>query len=456
MIVHANVAMKALNEQFRVFFFNNLPLDVMDSSRFRLLQLGLVACLVVFIVMPCHAQDAYGCAPLTLAEFLRQATVYYPALRAARVEASAATEDVTAVSRQRWPALTVTTESNTGNLRTYPTQAVQVQQTLWDFGRLTSRIAEAEAVADISLLNVYLQQQDLSLQIIAAWQNMQGGRERIKVAEHALERLEGYQAQMQRRVDAQASPRIDLELVNARLLQTEVELATAKTSLQVATKRLEQLTGFDRLDKRIADAEPMCDLMQTASFTNAVNAANWFDIASEAPSVAKIRVQVRQAQHKFDGKVAETWPQLYARVFKPMNSIPGTQDVSPTYFIGLSYTPGAGLSTLAEARALGTRIAGAQLSVESALLEMQQTLQSDGEEYINARLRIQALAKAVAGSELVLASYKRQFEAGKKTWLDLLNAVRELSQNQYSLADAQASMTGAMHRLQLRMNLQPQ
>lgn len=87
---------------------------------------------------------------------------------------------------------------------------------------------------------------------------------------------------------------------------------------------------------------------------------------------------------------------------------------------------------------------------------MQQTLHSDREEYINARLRIASLAKAVDGSELVLASYKRQFEAGKKTWLDLLNAVRELAQNQYGLADAQAAMLGAMSRLQLRMGEQLQ
>jgi len=88
-----------------------------------------------------------------------------------------------------------------------------------------------------------------------------------------------------------------------------------------------------------------------------------------------------------------------------------------TAFVGLSYTPGAGLSTLAEAQALSTRINGAEFSIESALLEMKQTLNADSEEYTNARSRIAALEKAVDGSELVLASYKRQFEAGKKLGL---------------------------------------
>jgi adhesin transport system outer membrane protein len=83
-------------------------------------------------------------------------------------------------------------------------------------------------------------------------------------------------------------------------------------------------------------------------------------------------------------------------------------------------------------------------------------LLSDQEEWSNTRKRIAALEKSVQGSDLVLASYQRQFQAGRKTWQDLLNAVRELAQNQYALVDAQATMMGAMYRLQVRMGQEPQ
>ena len=428
-------------------------LQVIARRRPLLQALCTVGCASVmsfFVLLSASAQTD-AASPLTLYEVLDNASYFYPSLRAARFEARAATEDTNAVRLQRWPTATVTTESQTGNLRSYPTRVVQVQQTVWDFGRLSARISEAEATADVSLLNVYLQQQDLFLQIISAWQNMQAGRERVKFAEGTLDRLKAYQAQMRRRVDAEVSPRIDLELVDARLLQTEVELTTAKTSLQVAITRLEQLSGLEQLQLRVNSASPMPGLKETLPFAKTVNVTDWLYIASQGPMVAKARAQLRQAQNKLEGKKAESWPQLYVRTYKPLSTIPSSTDTSITAFVGLSYTPGAGLSTFAEAKALGTRLSGAQLSVESALLEMQQTLQSDREEYINSRLRIAALEKSVEGSELVLASYKRQFEAGKKTWLDLLNAVRELAQNQYNLADAQATMLGSMSRLQLRM-----
>ena len=398
-----------------------------------------------------HAQSAEVAAPLTLGELLSHASQFYPALRAARFEAQAASEDTLSVRRQRWPTLSLTSETQTGNLRSYPTNVMQVQQTLWDFGHTSARIAEAEAASDVSALNVYVQQQELFLQIITAWQNVQAAREKVNVANSTLSRLASYQAQMRRRVEAEVSPRIDLELVDARLLQTQVELITAQTSLQLAVTRLEQLSGLSGLQQRMGDRAALPDLRDTEAFTRSMDMADWHQLAQQGPAVARARAQLRQAQNKLDGKRAEAWPQLYVRTYKPLSAIPSSQDTSTTAFLGLSYTPGAGLSTWAEAQALGTRIASAELSVDAAVLELYQVLLSDREEYLNARHRIRALEKAVEGSELVLASYKRQFEASKKTWLDLLNAVRELAQNQYSQADAQATMEAAMNRLQLRM-----
>lgn len=393
---------------------------------------------------------------LTLTEILDNASAFYPSLRAARFEARAAGEDITALRRQRLPTLSVTSETNSGNVRSYPTNAVQVQQTLWDFGRISARVAEAEAAADVGLLNVYLQQQDLFLQIIAAWQNMLNARERLRVADSTLERLRAYQAQMRRRVAAEASPRIDLELVDARLLQTEVEFTLAKTSLQVAVTRLEQLSGLERLSTRTDSAAALPDLRRSQAFLDEILKTDWLYIANLSPSVAKARALVRQAQSRLDSKQAEAKPQLYVRSYKPMSVTPVSTDTSLTTFIGLSYTPGAGLATIAEAQAMATRISSAEQTVESALLEMQQALQSDREEFVNARSRIQALEKSVEGSALVLDSYKRQFEAGRKSWLDLLNAVRELAQNQYAQADTQAQLVGAMQRLKLRMGLSPE
>jgi adhesin transport system outer membrane protein len=83
--------------------------------------------------------------------------------------------------------------------------------------------------------------------------------------------------------------------------------------------------------------------------------------------------------------------------------------------------------------------------------EAQESLQNDREEFINAHAQVAALEKSVAGSDAVLASFERQFQANRKTWLDLLNQVREVAQNEYALTDAQASLVGSRLRIELNM-----
>ena len=398
---------------------------------------------------------AASAQPLTLNALFEAASATYPSLQAARLEARATSEDVSATERIRWPTISATVESFSGNSRSFPSRAVQVDQTVWDFGRNSAKISESKALADIGLLKVYLQQQDIFVQMVVAWQSMISAHERVKVAELTVQRLKSYQAQMQRRVDAEASPRIDLELADARLLQTEVELTTAKTSLQVALTRLEQYSGEQGLFHRLNSLQYPIALSDSQDFNKNMFHIDWVKVASEHPVAAKARIDVIQIKRRLDAKDAEAYPQLFVRVYKPIGAIPTSSDTSTTAFLGMRYTPGAGFATYAEAKAIATRIDSAEQTVGAVVREMQQTLQNDREEFLNARSRIAALEKSVGSSELVLESYQRQFQAGRKQWQDLLNQVRELAQNQYGLADARASLVGAMHRLQVRMGQDP-
>ena len=47
----------------------------------------------------------------------------------------------------------------------------------------------------------------------------------------------------------------------------------------------------------------------------------------------------------------------------------------------------------------------------------------------------------------VSESYARQYTAGRKTWLDVLNAVREATQAELALVDATSQMQAAVLRL---------
>ena len=390
--------------------------------------------------------------PLTVDELYAAANMHHPLLIGARLEAQAGKIDVAAIERQRWPTLSAVVESNTGSTTSLPSHSLRLQQIVWDSGLVSSRITEAENQAAMSTVRVQLQQRQLFLQLTNAWQSLLAANARVQVAQKTLARLNGFKVQMQRRVDAEASSRIDLVFANSRELQTQVELDAAQRNLKVAAIKLEQLTGEVNLRQRLQTLQPFPTLDMATPFLNQLQQMDWTDIAARAPSVVIAKSDVTSAQNRLRTKEAEKWPQLYVRVDKPVgNNYPGA-NTSTVTFAGLSYSPGAGFANLVEAEALAKRINKADQGVDAALLDAQESLQNDREEFLNAYAQIAALQKSVEGSDTVLASFERQFQANRKTWLDLLNQVRELAQNEYALVDAQASLVGSRLRLEINMD----
>ena len=390
--------------------------------------------------------------PLTVSALYAAANQTHPLLVAARLEAQAGQIDVSAVERQRWPTLSAVVESNTGNTTSLPSHSLRVQQTIWDGGLISSRVTEAENQVAISNLKVQQQQRQLFLQVTNAWQAMLAAHARIQVAQKTLDRLNGFKVQMQRRVDAEASSRIDLVFANSRQLQTQVELDAAQRNLKVALLKLEQLSGEVNLRQRLPGVAPFPALQSAQPFLNQLQQTDWVDIATRAPAVQIARSDVISAHNRLRTKEAERWPQLYVRVDKPVGNNYINANNSTVAFAGLSYTPGAGFANVVEAEALAKRIAKSDQGVDVAMKDAQETLQNDREEFLNAYAQISALEKSVAGSDMVLASFERQFQASRKTWLDLLNQVRELAQNEYALVDAQASLVGSRLRLEINMD----
>lgn len=409
----------------------------------------LACALLPLLTQLAAAQDTLG-----LRELLGMTSATHPILRTSRLESQAAAQDVDVAKQQRWPTISAQIESETGTLYDAPSRAITVEQSLWDGGRANLRIDAARAMEAVSITRVQMQRYELWIQLATAWQNLLSSRGRISVAENTIKRLESYGAQMERRVQAEASPRIELELVRARILQTRVELTHAMASQRVALAKLEQLSGADRLSQRTVGAA-LPDTVSLASMAQALEAADLYPVAVDQPSVTLARQEADIARVRLKYKDAEKWPELYFRLRQPVGSSSRSADTKTSAFLGVRFSSGAGFSQLTEAQALATRAEGAEQVVESAIRDALNVLQNEREEFLSASGRLAALEDAVEGAALVLESYSRQFQGGRKTWLDVLNAARELAQNQYATVDAQSSMAGALYRLQIRMGKDP-
>lgn len=389
-----------------------------------------------------------GAQAVTLPELLQAATANHPTVQSARQSVNAATEDVEAVRRQYWPTLSATVEQGRLTSIEGPTRLLRADQVLWDFGRIKANVAASEHTVDATSAALSGQQQTIGLQVIEAWRTLQASHGRLQISEEMLRRLQLHESMMLRRVAGELSTQVDLDLVRSRILQGRVEVTQARTSIKVAITRLQNLTGLPDLGGALAVPPPLPSRAEIdARFKLLLDLTDWDDAASRQPAVVKAQEEFRAGKERINAKSAEAFPQIYARLDQ---GVSGRRETA-AYF-GIRYSPGAGFSTAVEASALAARALALELSVQAARIDARQTLDVDRDDLRDNGVRAQSLDAAVQGAQRVFESYERQFTAGRKSWIDLMNAVREVAQNAYSLVDAHTAQAAALYRLQLRTN----
>jgi adhesin transport system outer membrane protein len=110
---------------------------------------------------------------------------------------------------------------------------------------------------------------------------------------------------------------------------------------------------------------------------------------------------------------------------------------------------GAGLSALSGVEAAIAKRDAVRQQREVALRDLRERVAMDWDEMVAASKRLENATLASRSSKEVYESYTRPYTAGRKTWLDVLNTVRESTQSEVAVADASAQAVGASLRLRL-------
>ena len=84
-----------------------------------------------------------------------------------------------------------------------------------------------------------------------------------------------------------------------------------------------------------------------------------------------------------------------------------------------------------------------------------ENIQTQYQQFISARDQELSLTAAVAGAQIVLNSYRRQFIAGRKSWLEVLNSLRDQAQYEQQLRHVQTQMVANFYKLQVDFALMP-
>jgi adhesin transport system outer membrane protein len=318
----------------------------------------------------------------------------------------------------------------------------RLQQPLWTAGRLTAGVGRAEAASAVAMAQMEETRLQLALRTIQAWGEWRAGHQKLIAQRESLQTHQRLVALIQRRVEGGVSAVADEVMAQGRLEQTQSELALAQAQQVSALARLEQLTGqriegaqLEGLDiGAIEPIEPIESLLERS----------W----RNSPTALKLEAQMRQQEMDVQIRKAQLMPEVYARAERQQGSFSSSGLSSANrFFIGLSATPGAGLSAVSGVDAANARLQALQGDVESARRALAEQLSLEHVSARSQQTRRQSLVAGLRSIQAMVASWDRQFLAGRKTWVEVMNAARELAQAQTTLAEVDAAYVAATWRL---------
>lgn len=349
-----------------------------------------------------------------LASLLEHVVSTHPSAEAACAEVAAARSQLSGSRWSRFPGISVDTftdQRDDGSV----SAALQIDQPLWSGGRISADIRQSKSRLDAALASldeVYL---DLELRTVQSYIELQTFRLRASILQESLVEHRKLVDSMRRRVEQQISPASELRLAESRMRQTESDALQAKASAQVALMRLRELAGVSDLEVRAElnyrEAMPLPDFAETLA------AALRYDpqrrrIAAEA-DIAAADVTIRKS---------ELLPQIGARYVHHLGDDNGRED---QLGIVVYLRTDGGLSRVSAINAARQRERAARRAVDSAQREQRERVTAEYTSFTSARLRAQAGREAAFAAKAVTESFLRQFAAGRRTWPEVLNAVRE-------------------------------
>ena len=406
------------------------------------------------------AQDVYGPpaqeavlerppAPIAIPDPLDMAAAVaadtHPLIKAAQAEQSALDSEYRGARWLRYPSLSVealaaTKGSNVADQDGLAINAA-LEQPLWAGGRISGEINRARANQAVGANRVQEAQRDIILRVVEAYYDFVLATERYSVLEDTLSEQQTLLEAIGRRVDQEVSPRADLTLGMSRIAQVELDLASAEELRESARSRLQELTGG-------LDIAPELPLAGAVDMLPAEDIALGEALAC-SPSLDALSNLVGVAEAQKDIARAQLFPQVLLQLSQ--NELTGARAA-----IVLRAQTGSGLSQLTAIDSSDARIQRALAEFGEEERRLREQLRRNYVLVRSSRQRIAAGVLAADAAAEIIASYQRQFIAGRRSWLDVMNAVREASSARLSESDARvAAAAGTARIMSLMCRWQP-
>ena len=386
----------------------------------------------VFVAMGLVAQSAIA-QPTTLEALANEALASYPSIQARESERNAALADLDAARWQRFPTPEIQASQNDSGDNTV---LARLQQPLWTGGRINAGVDAAKARVDAADSGIGEAQEAVLTRLIEAYVEAARRQAQQRISVENVRQHEELRNLIQRRVDQQISPNVDLSLANSRLAQASSELSSINQQLSIALNRLSELAGrsVEEVEESLDWARELPDTRRRAER----------EAVFRSPALTTLEQEQRAAAADVRAERAKLFPIVAVRLEHER----GLTEESRALLV-LESEFDAGLSTVASTTAAASRRDALRQERLTAERELRTEVSVAWQQWLAAQVRLDNAERQRQGTRTVFESYTRQYVIGQKSWLDVLNAVQEATAAALSVEDARAEMRDPMLRLAL-------
>ena len=132
---------------------------------------------------------------------------------------------------------------------------------------------------------------------------------------------------------------------------------------------------------------------------------------------------------------AAIYPQFVIRGERIQSNVP-TSYSDNRLIAALQFQPGAGFSALSNSKAAESKASAAERDLEKARLDLRDKCATIYNDMVSSAEQVVYLTSLTKSNKNIVASTLRQFQASKRSWVDVMNAQRDAVQTELSFADA--------------------
>jgi adhesin transport system outer membrane protein len=171
---------------------------------------------------------------------------------------------------------------------------------------------------------------------------------------------------------------------------------------------------------------------------------------TQSPVVLRLKSQMKIQAAELDEKRAAYQPEVYLRAEHQRGNYAyvNSQNVN-RLFIGMTASTGAGLSLQNQLASLMAKHDSAQHEIALTQRLLSETVQSDVLNLIARQSKAEELKLNLESLQAIQTAWLRQFDSGRKTWIEVMNAAQETMQSQLAIIENDTSLQLSYWRLQI-------